>query len=93
MNGKSKSATAETVAGQAAGQPPAIKERIFSIIRKASEEGITDRKRTLWIDFAPHIVAERREDGYIVWLWRGCVAVKIYLDHEFNVVGFDVGHE
>ena len=88
MDGKNKSATAEV-----AGQPPAIKERIFSIIRKASEEGITDGRRTLWIDFAPHIVAERREDGYIVWLWRGCVAVKIYLDHEFNVVGFDVGHE
>jgi len=93
MNESNKTAAPAAATGTAAGQPPAIKERIFSIIRKASEEGITDGKRTLWIDFTPHIVAERREDGYIVWLWRGCVTVKIYLDHEFNVVGFDVGHE
>jgi len=70
-----------------------VKEKVFSIIKKASQEGITDGHRALWIDFSPHIAVVRREDGYIVWLWRGCVAVKIYLDHEFNVVGFDVGHE
>ena len=93
MNGKNKSATAETVAGQAAGQPPAVKEKVFSIIKKASQGGITDGRRTLWIDFAPHIALEEKEDGYILWLWRECVAVKIYLDHDFNVVGFDVGHE
>jgi hypothetical protein len=71
--------------------PPAIKEKIFSIIRRASEEGITDGQRRLWIDFTPHIVTEQREDGYVVWLWREGVAVKIILDNEFNVIGFDVG--
>jgi hypothetical protein len=67
-----------------------VKERIFSIIRKASEEGITDGRRRLWIDFAPHVAIEQREDGFIVWLWRGCVVAKIILDNEFNVVDFDV---
>jgi hypothetical protein len=89
MDGKNKSAVAEAAAGQAVGVSP-VKERIFSIIKKASEEGITDGRRTLWIDFSPHIAVERREDGYIVWLWRGCIAVKIILDNEYNVVGFDV---
>ena len=70
--------------------PPAVKEKIFSIIKKASEEGITDGRRTLWIDFAPHVVIEQKEDSYVVWLWRDCVAVKILLDREFNVLGFDV---
>jgi hypothetical protein len=90
MDGKNKSAAAEAAAGQAGGESPAVKERIFSIIKKAMTDGITDGRRTLWIDFAPHIVVERREDGYVVWLWRDCIAVKIILDHEFNVVGFDV---
>ena len=53
---------------QAGAAPPAIKEKIFSIIKKASEEGITDGRHTLWIDFAPHVVIEQKEDGYVVWL-------------------------
>jgi len=90
MNGKNKSATAETVAGQAAGQPPAVKEKVFSIIKKASQGGITDGRRTLWIDFTPHVAVVEKEDGFVVWLWRDCVVVKIILDNEYNVVGFDV---
>jgi hypothetical protein len=70
--------------------PPAVKEKIFSIIKKASEEGITDGRRTLWIDFAPHIAVVEKEDGYVVWLWRGCVVIKITLDESFTVTGFDV---
>ena len=90
MDGRNKSATARAAAGQAGDASPAIKERIFSIIRKAMTDGITDGRRTLWIDFAPHIVVEWREDGCVVWLWRGCVVVKITLDEDFNVTGFDV---
>ena len=89
MNESNKTAAPAAAAGQTAGVSP-VKEKIFSLIRKASEEGITDGRRTLWIDFAPHIVAEKKEDGYIVWLWRECVVVKITLDREFNVTGFDV---
>jgi len=74
----------------AGGVAPAIKERIFSIIRKLEEEGISDGQRRLWIDFAPHVVIEQKEDGYVVWLWRGCVVIKITLDESFNVTGFDV---
>jgi len=70
-----------------------VKEKIFSIIKKASQEGITDGRRTLWIDFTPHIALEEKGDGFVVWLWRECVVVKITLDREFNVTGFDVGHE
>jgi hypothetical protein len=88
MDGKNKSA-ATTAATGATGVSP-VKEKIFSIIKKASEEGITDGRRMLWIDFTPHIVVEKKEDGFVVWLWRGCIAVKIILDNEYNVVGFDV---
>ena len=88
MDRKNKSATAE-----ATGVSPAVKEKVFSIIKKASEEGITDGRRTLWIDFTPYIALEEKEDGFVVWLWRECVIVKITLDREFNVTGFDVGHE
>jgi hypothetical protein len=90
MNGKNSkaAATAAAAGGETGGVP--IKEKIFSIIRKASEDGITDGRRTLWIDFTPHIAVEEKEDGYIVWLWRGCVAIKIILDRDFNVIGFDV---
>jgi len=90
MNGKNKSAVSVAATGTATGVSPAVKEKVFSIIKKASQEGITDGHRALWIDFSPHIAVVRREDGYIVWLWRGCVVVKIILDNEFNVVGFDV---
>lgn len=63
------------------------KERIFSIIRKALEEGITDGRRWLWIDFKPNVVAVRDEDGYVVMLWREGVLVKLFLDFDFNVIG------
>jgi len=86
MDSGSKSAAATAAPGTAG----AVKERIFSVIKKASQEGITDGKRMLWIDFTPNVVAVKREDGYVVWLWRGCVVVRIYLDNEFNVVGFGV---
>jgi hypothetical protein len=86
MNGGSNKATT----GKAGGALPTIKERVFSIIRKLENEGITDGRRRLWIDFTPHIVIEQREDGYVVWLWRDCVVVKITLDNEFNITGFDV---
>jgi len=90
MNGKNKSAVSVAATGTATGVSPAVKEKVFSIIKKASQEGITDGRRTLWIDFAPHIALEEKEDGYILWLWRECVVVKITLDREFNVTGFDV---
>jgi len=68
-----------------------VKEKIFSIIKRALQEGITDGRRRLWIDFAPHIAVVQKEDGYVVWLWRDCVVrVKILLDEEFNVLGLDV---
>ena len=73
-----------------AGVSPTVKEKIFSIIKKASEEGITDGRRQLWLDFTPHIATVQTEDGYVVWLWRECVVFKITLDREFNVTGFDV---
>jgi len=90
MNGKNKSTVSVAATGTAAGETPAVKEKVFSIIKKASQEGITDGRRTLWIDFTPHIALEEKEDGYTVWLWRECVVVKITLDREFNVTGFDV---
>jgi hypothetical protein len=87
---RSREAAAAAAAGQGAGEAP-VKEKIFSIIKKASEEGITDGRRRLWLDFTPHIAVEQREDGYyVLWLWREGVVVEIVLDHEFNVVGFDV---
>jgi len=82
MNGKNR---------EAAPAGASVKEKIFSIIRKASEEGIADGQgRELWIDFTPNVVMEKKSDGYTVWLWREGVVVKIFLDREFNVVGFDV---
>jgi hypothetical protein len=89
MNDGNKTA-APAAAAKAAGADAPVKEKIFSIIRKASQEGITDGRRRLWIDFTPHVAIEQREDGYAVWLWRGGVAIKIILDSEFNVIGFDV---
>jgi len=90
MNGKNKSAVSVAATGTATGVSPAVKEKVFSIIKKASQEGITDGRRVLWIDFTPHIALEEKEDGFVVWLWRECVVVKITLDREFNVTGFDV---
>jgi len=89
MNGGSKTAAA-TAATETAGAGAPVKERVFSIIRKAATEGITDGRQRLWIDFSPHIAVVQKEDGYAVWLWREGVVVKIILDGEFNVLGFDV---
>ena len=91
MHGKTKTGVAavSTAAGGEAGTA-SPKERIFSIIRKALEEGIADGRRTLWIGFTPNIAAVRKEDGYVVWLWREGVVVKVFLDFDFNVIGFDV---
>jgi len=90
-SGKNKSAAAEAAAGQAAGQPPAVKERIFSLIRKLEEEGVTDGRRWLWASFndVPHVLLMRVEDGYVLLLWREGVYVEITLDEDFNVTGLD----
>ena len=90
MNGKNRAEAADKAAVGGTGGAAPLKERIFSLIRKASEEGITDGRRWLWIDFAPHVATVKKDDGYVVWLWREGVKVKILLDNEFNVVGFDV---
>ncbi|MFZ8839715.1 MAG: hypothetical protein ACO2PM_12580 [Pyrobaculum sp.] len=90
MNDGNKTATPAATAGALAGGGVPIKEIIFSIIRKLREEGLTDGRRRLWIDFAPHIAVEEREDCYVVWLWRDGVVVKILLDKEFNILGFGV---
>ena len=85
MNNKDRREAAPAVAGASAGgSAPPIKERIFSIIKRLGDEGITDGRRWLWIDFTPHIVVEKREDGYRVLLWREGVVVKIILDNEFK---------
>jgi hypothetical protein len=88
MNRNSK--TAAATAARVAGAPAPIKERIFSIIRKLENEGITDGRRRLWIDFTPHVTLIEQEDGYTLWLWREGVVIKITLDREFNVTGVDV---
>lgn len=85
---KREAAVSTAAGGEAGGVSP--KERIFSIIRKALEEGITDGWRWLWIDFTPNVAIEKKEDGYVVWLWREGVVVKVFLDFDFNVIGFDV---
>ncbi len=84
-SGNNKTAAATAATGMAT-----VKEKIFSIIRKASEEGITDGRRRLWIDFTPHVALIEKEDGYVALLWRDGVVFKITLDREFNVTGFDV---
>ncbi len=93
MNGKNdKGVAAATAAvGVSAGASPAVKERVFSIIRKLEEEGITDGRRWLWVSFndVPHVVVKRVEDGYVMLLWREGVYVEITLDEEFNVIGLD----
>jgi hypothetical protein len=89
MNGGNKTATPAAAAGASGGGVP-VKEKIFSIIKRASQEGITDGRWRLWIDFAPHIAVVQKEDGYVVWLWRDDVVVKILLDRELNILGFDV---
>ena len=90
MDGKNKSAAAETAAGQTAGASP-VKERVFSLIRKLEEEGITDGRRWVWASFndVPHVLLMRIEDGYVLLLWREGVYVEITLDEDFNVTGLD----
>jgi len=91
MNGKNRAEAADKAAVGGTGGAAPLKEKIFSIIRKASEEGITDSfQRVLWIDFTPHIVVEKRDGEYVVWLWREGVVVKIFLDEDFRVISFDV---
>jgi hypothetical protein len=72
--------------------PPALKEMIFSIIKKLEEEGITDGRRWLWAHFAetPHVLIQRNIDSYVVLLWREGVYVEITLDDSLSVTGFDV---
>jgi hypothetical protein len=87
--GDGKGAAAGALAGAA---PPAVKESIFSIIRKLEKDGIGDGRRRLWLWFndTPHVAVEQREDGYVVLLWREGVVVRITLDESLNVTGFDI---
>jgi len=90
MHNKNRTGAAAVAAagGEAGG---VVKEKIFSLIRRIEEDGITDgRGRRLWIEFTPNIATIEDEDGYTVWLWREGVIIKITLDREFNVTGFDV---
>lgn len=90
MNKERREAAPAAAGGEAGGLPP-IKERIFSLIRKMSEEGITDSfQRMLWIDFTPNIAVVKKEGEYVVWLWREGVVVKVFLDEDFRVISFDV---
>jgi hypothetical protein len=91
MDGGNKSAALAAAAGQAAGQPPAVKERVFSLIKKLENEGVTDGRKWLWASFSgvPHALLRRVEDGYVLLLWREGVYVKITLDEDFNVTGLD----
>ena len=90
MDRKNKSAAAEAAAGQTAGVTP-VKERIFSIIKKLENEGVTDGRRWLWASFSgtPHVLVKRVEDGYVLLLWREGVYVELTLDEDFNVIGVD----
>jgi len=91
MNGNNKSAAATAAPGTAAGGAPAVKEVVFSIIRKL-EEGITDGRRWLWawFDDVPHVLVLQNGDGYRLLLWREGVYVEITLDENFEITGFDV---
>ena len=91
MDSGNKTAAATAAPGTAAGAQAPVKE-IFSIIIRKLEEGITDGCRTLWARFAdePHVVALHSGDGYVVWLWRDGVVVRITFDENFEVTGFDV---
>ena len=90
MDGKNKSAVAETATGQA-GVSPAVKERVFSLIKKLENEGVSDGRRWLWVWFSgtPHVLLRRVEDGYVLLLWREGVYVELTLDEDFNVIGVD----
>ena len=93
MNGgNNKSAAATAAPGTAAGGAPAVKERIFSIIIRKLEEGITDGRKRLWAWFSdvPHVLVLQNGDGYRLLLWREGVYVEITLDENFEITGFDV---
>ncbi len=92
MNGGNKAAAAMAALGTVAGAPPAVKERVFSIIKKLENEGITDGRRWLWASFSgvPHALLRRVEDGYVMLLWREGVYVEVTLDEDFEITGFDV---
>jgi hypothetical protein len=90
MDGKNKSAAAETAAGQAGVGAP-VKERVFSLIKKLENEGVADGRRWLWASFndVPHVLLKRVEDSYVLLLWREGVYVEITLDEDFNIIGLD----
>ena len=89
MNKSDKMAATAAATGTAGVSP--VKERVFSLIRKLEEEGVTDGRRWLWASFndVPHVLLMRIEDGYVLLLWREGVYVKITLDEDFNVIGVD----
>ena len=91
MDGKNKSAAVAAAAGQTAGVPAPVKEKIFSIIKKLENEGVTDGRRWLWASFSgtPHVLVRRVEDGYVLLLWREGVYIELTLDEDFNVIGVD----
>jgi hypothetical protein len=86
MDGKNKSAAAE------AATRGGVKERVFSLIRKLEEEGVTDGRKWMWASFSgtPHVLLKRVEDSYVLLPWREGVYVEVTLDEDFNVIGIDV---
>ena len=88
-SGNNKTATQMAAPGTAAGAP---KEKIFSVIRKLEEEGISDGRRWLWARFAdePHVLVQRDCGGYVVLLWREGIIIRVTLDENLDVTGFDV---
>jgi hypothetical protein len=91
MNRENKGGAAvSTAAGGEAGGA-STKEVIFSLIRKI-ENGVTDGRQELWAWFndIPNVAAIRNSEGYIVLMWRDGVVIKIFLDNNFNIVGFNV---
>jgi hypothetical protein len=93
MQDRNKTAATAAATGTAAGDTsPAVKERIFSLIKKLENEGATDGRRWLWVWFSgtPHVLLRRVEDGYVLLLWREGVYVEITLDEDFNVISIDV---
>ena len=91
MNGGNSKA-AVTAATGAAGVGTPVKERVFSLIKKLENEGVSDGRRWMWAWFSgtPHVLLKRVEDGYVLLLWREGVYVEIMLDEGFNIIGLDV---
>jgi hypothetical protein len=92
MDSGNKSAAVTAAPGQAVGASPAVKERVFSLIKKLENEGVTDGRRWMWASFSgtPHVLLKRVEDGYVLLLWREGVYVELTLDEDFNVISIDV---